>query len=255
MKNLQEIDPDIVSLLGVRFHRLTKPQLLHRIIALSERGKSIIAYANIKTMNLAVEQHWYADFLNGAELVYCDGFGVVLGAKLAGVSITARHRSTCPDWLEELAGECVKHGRSLFLLSGCNQISDAAAEQLQRAFPDLRLAIYHGFFEKSGPENERVIAMINAFQADILCVGFGTPLQEQWIQQNFDKIDAHVFLPIGACVDYYTGRRLRGPAWLTDSGFEWLCRLLAEPRRLWRRYLIGNPLFFLRVIRARVSSR
>jgi N-acetylglucosaminyldiphosphoundecaprenol N-acetyl-beta-D-mannosaminyltransferase len=240
---------------GVRLDKLTQKELIANMIDMAGSGKSIIAYANIKTMNLAYEQPWFAHFLNSANIVYCDGFGVVLAAKLAGRSIQNAHRATCPDWLETLAGECAANGRSLFLLAGCDETAEIAKQRLTKTFPTLKLGVYQGYFQKTGSENERVIQAINAFQPDILGIGFGTPLQEQWIEQNYHKINTHVFLPVGACLDYYTGLRSRGPAWLTNHGFEWLCRLVSEPRRLWHRYIVGIPLFIFRVIRIRFFPR
>jgi N-acetylglucosaminyldiphosphoundecaprenol N-acetyl-beta-D-mannosaminyltransferase len=242
----------MINLLGVRFHALTRDQLLQAIItaAQAEAGrKTVIAYVNIHAMNLAYEQPWYRDFLNRADLVFCDGFGVALAARLTGQSIKAEHRSTCPDWIETLGQRCQQHQLSLFLLAGRPGAAAAAAQKLQTAAPGLRVAAHHGFFDKTGPENEQVIAQINTFQPDILYVGLGMPLQEAWIRDNLPRVEAKLFLPLGACLDFYTGQVYRGPRWLTDYGLEWLSRLLTEPGRLWRRYLLGNPLFLWRVLR------
>lgn len=247
--------PTKSELFGISLDKLTQSELISRIIELALSGKSVVAYANIKTMNLAYEQPWYAEFLKMADLVYCDGFGVILGARLAGKSIDGRHRATCPDWLETLAGACARNGRSLFLLAGCHETAEIAQKRITAQFPALNLGVHDGYFQKNGTENEAVIHVINAFQPDILVVGFGTPLQEQWIEQNYHKINTHVFLPVGACIDYYTGLRSRGPAWLTDHGFEWLCRLVSEPGRLWHRYVVGIPLFTFRVLRTRFFPR
>jgi N-acetylglucosaminyldiphosphoundecaprenol N-acetyl-beta-D-mannosaminyltransferase len=178
-----------------------------------------------------------------------------LGAKLAGRSIEDEHRATCPDWLEALAEACTENGRSLFLLAGCCETAEKAQKRLTSRFPTLKLGVHDGYFQKSGPENESVVRKINDFQPDILVVGFGTPLQEHWIDQNYKKINTHLFLPVGACVDYYTGLRSRGPAWLTNHGFEWLCRLISEPKRLWHRYIIGIPLFMFRIFWVRFLPR
>lgn len=247
-----------LDLLGVRIHTLTRHQLLQAIIvaAQAEAGrKTIIANVNVHAMNLACEQPWYRDFLNRASLVFCDGFGVALGARLAGYRLAAQHRSTCPDWIEELGRLCRQHNCSLFLLAGRPGVAAAAAQKLQNVAPGLRVAAQHGYFDKAGPENEQVIAQINAFKPDILFIGFGMPLQEKWIQDNFDQVETRLFLPLGACLDFYTGQIYRGPHWLTDHGFEWLTRLLIEPKRLWRRYLIGNPLFMYRVLKHRLRRR
>jgi len=241
---------DTVTLLGVQFHKLTKSQLLQSIVhSAQKQNKTIIAHVNIHAMNLAYQLDWYQDFLNRADVVFCDGFGVALATKLTGQSIKAEHRHTCPDWIEELALDCQEHGFSLFLLAGKPGVAEIAAKKLKRIAPDFKVATHHGYFEKTDPENDQVVSQINAFKPDILYVGFGMPLQEQWIQENIHQLDARVFLPLGACLDFYTGQVYRGPRWLTDHGLEWLSRLFTEPRRLWRRYLVGNPLFLLRVIK------
>ena len=95
---------------------------------------------------------------------------------------------------------------------------------------------------------------INTAEPDILLVGFGSPLQERWLMENRDRVNAHVALTGGAVFGYVSGELRRGPRLLTDNGFEWLARLLVEPRRLWRRYLLGNPLFLLRVLMQRLVS-
>jgi N-acetylglucosaminyldiphosphoundecaprenol N-acetyl-beta-D-mannosaminyltransferase len=103
------------------------------------------------------------------------------------------------------------------------------------------------------PENEAVLQEINASSPDILLIGLGMPLQEYWLMENRHDLNAGVVLTGGAVFDYVSGRLRRGPRLLTESGFEWLARLLIEPRRLWRRYIVGNPLFLLRVLKQRLS--
>ena len=81
------------------------------------------------------------------------------------------------------------------------------------------------------------------------------PIQENWIRQNIDAIEAKVFLPLGACLDFYTGSVYRGPRWMTENGFEWLTRFFTEPKRLWERYIVGNPLFFSRIFLQLLQKR
>jgi N-acetylglucosaminyldiphosphoundecaprenol N-acetyl-beta-D-mannosaminyltransferase len=99
-----------------------------------------------------------------------------------------------------------------------------------------------------------VVEEINTAAPDILLVGLGMPLQERWLMENAHKLDAGATLTGGAVFDYVSGRLSRGPRLLTSHGFEWLARLLVEPRRLWRRYLLGNPLFILRVLKQRLGA-
>jgi len=114
---------------------------------------------------------------------------------------------------------------------------------------------YHGYFDKTpgSPGNEAVIQAINAVKPNILIVGFGMPLQERWLMENWDRVEASVALTGGAVFDYVSGDLRRPPCWMTSHGLEWLGRLLIEPRRLWQRYLIGNPLFLWRVLKQRLG--
>jgi N-acetylglucosaminyldiphosphoundecaprenol N-acetyl-beta-D-mannosaminyltransferase len=248
--NIEEI-----VLLNTKFHKVRVCQLIDYIVAAGQIDKkTIIGNVNVKAMNLAFEQSWYQDFINKSDLVFCDGFGVLLGAQLAGYSVQSTHRMTCPDYIENLALSCQEKDVSLFLLAGQPGVVDKAIQKLKAIAPKLRIQGHHGYFNKTGDENDRVIDKINAFTPDVLYVGFGMPLQERWILDNIDRIDARVFLPLGACLDFYTGSVYRGPRWMTDRGLEWLTRLVTEPHRLWERYIVGNPLFFYRLLKQRIIS-
>ena len=245
-----------VKLFDTRFHKVKVQELIDYIAeAAKNKKKTIVGNVNVRAMNFAYEKSWYRDFLNNADLVFCDGFGVLLAAKLSGYSLQAVHRMTAPDYLEDLALKCEKENVSLFLLAGKPGVVDKAITKLVSIAPNLRIHGHHGYFDKSGKENDLVIEKINDFQPDVLYIGFGMPLQESWILDNCNKIEARVFLPLGACLDFYTDSIYRGPRWLTDNGFEWLTRLITEPTRLWDRYIVGNPLFLFRVLKQRISQR
>jgi N-acetylglucosaminyldiphosphoundecaprenol N-acetyl-beta-D-mannosaminyltransferase len=238
-----------VRLLDVRVDNIAGDQLLRAIEHfILEKRKVIIANVNIQAMNLACQDRWFRDFLNQSEIDFCDGSGVKFAAKLIGRPI--QYRITYAEWVWDLAQYCERHHISLFLLGGRPGVAEKAASQLEQQYPALRIAgIHHGHFEKrpGSPENARVIEEINAAKPDVLIIGLGMPLQEGWLAQNWDRIDAMVALPAGAVFDYVSGELRRAPRWMTENGLEWLGRLLIEPRRLWRRYLLGNPLFFWRV--------
>ena len=245
-----------VKLLDTRFHKVKVQELIDYLIeAAKSKKKTIVGNVNIKAMNLAYEKYWYRDFLNKADLVFCDGFGVLIGARFNGYSVQSVHRMTAPDYIEDLALKCERENLSLFLLAGKPGVVDKAITKLVAIAPNLRIHGHHGYFDKSGKENDLVIDKINKFKPDILYIGFGMPLQESWILDNCNKIEARVFLPLGACLDFYTDSIYRGPRWLTDNGFEWLTRLVTEPTRLWDRYIIGNPLFFYRLFKQKIAQK
>ncbi|MEL6162790.1 MAG: WecB/TagA/CpsF family glycosyltransferase [Cyanobacteria bacterium J06628_3] len=247
---------DEIQLLGTKFHKVRVQELINFIIkSATIDKKTVVGNVNVRAMNFACEMPWYKDFINRSDLVFCDGFGVLMGAKLCGCGVKSEHRMTCPDYIENLAVSCERNNVSLYLLAGKPGVVDKAVAKLKIIAPNLKVKGHHGYFHKSGIENEYVVNEINQFKPDILYVGFGMPLQERWIIDNFDSINAKVFLPLGACLDFYTGAVYRGPRWMTNRGLEWLSRMFTEPKRLWQRYVVGNPLFFYRLIKERFAKR
>lgn len=239
-----EVDNKI-TLFGVKIDNLSLSLLLEKITeSVKSANKTILSYTNIHGLNLAFEQPEFRELLNRADLVFCDGFGVILGARLTRQKLD--YRFTPPDWIGHLCELCVREGFSLFLLGARPGVAEKAAARLSAAYSGLQIVgTQHGYFDKTqgSAENEVVAEMINHTKPNILIVGFGMPKQEQWIRDNFDRLEVNVFLPVGAALDYAAGEVQRAPRWMTDHGLEWLGRLVIEPRRLWRRYLIGIPLF------------
>ena len=212
-----------------------------------------IAYANVHVINTAAHHPPLRDFLNTVDVCYCDGNGVVLGAKLLGEVLP--ERMTGADWIWALAAEAERQGWRLYWIGGAEGVTAAAAAALQARHPALIVDTDHGYHAKDGPEDDACIARINAAAPHIVLVGMGTPIQEDWVAAVRERIDAPVVWCLGATADFISGQVARvGPAWLVDN-HEWLSRLLADPRRLWRRYLIGNSTFLARIGAARLRAR
>jgi N-acetylglucosaminyldiphosphoundecaprenol N-acetyl-beta-D-mannosaminyltransferase len=217
--------------------------------AARQRRKTTFLYANVHCVNVARHDRTYRTILQSAELVYCDGTGVQLGCLLAGMPVP--ERMTGADWIDDLCHLAVKEELTLFLLGGAAGSAEDAAQTLRRRHPGLRIAGTEPGYDVT-PET---IDRVNRAHADILLVGMGTPRQETWIEAHRVSLNPPVVWAVGALFDFVSGRIPRGPRLLTEHGFEWLCRLVAEPRKLWRRYLIGNPLFVWAVIREYRLSR
>ena len=128
-----------------------------------------------------------------------------------------------------------------------------AAMVLTAGHPGLRVVgAHHGYL--ADPEVcEAAIAGINAARPQILLVGMGTPIQETWIAAHRDQLEVPVVWAVGALFDFVAGVQRRGPRWMLDHALEWLVRLWRDPLRLWRRYVIGNPLFLGRVVAQRLG--
>ncbi|MDX6666307.1 MAG: N-acetylglucosaminyldiphosphoundecaprenol N-acetyl-beta-D-mannosaminyltransferase [Solirubrobacteraceae bacterium] len=208
-----------------------------------------VMYVNAHVLNQSREYPELRDALEEADLVYCDGYGVRLAAKALDVEIP--HRMTGADWIWDLATMCERSNQSLYLLGSEPGVTREAAEALRRRFPLLTVAgSHHGYFQPGSPHDDRVVEDINERRPDIVLVGMGTPRQELWVEHNASRIDASVVWTVGALFDYVSGRIPRAPSWLADNGLEWIFRLAIEPQRMWRRYLLGNPVFISRVLQS-----
>lgn len=239
--------------LGIQLSTCDQPELLDAIQqGILKKKKMIVLSGNVHSFNLAYRQLWLRSFFNQANVVRLDGAGVRLGAWILGHQTPSR--MTWADFAWDLAEFAEPRGFTFFFLGARPGVADKAAAKLKIRFPNLRIVgTHHGYFDKTpgSAENEAVIEQINAVKPNILIIGFGMPLQERWLMENWDRINANVALTGGAVFDYVSGELRRAPRWMTDNGLEWLGRLLIEPRRLWKRYLIGNPLFLWRVLKQR----
>ena len=250
------MDTKKINLIGVGVDSLSRNTLLGKLNEAIEGGsRLLVAHANLHGLNLAYEQPWLRDFYNQADLVYCDGMGVKLGARLVGGKIQERY--TLADWIWDIAGLSAEKGFRLFLLGNPPGAAEKAAQNLRGRYPMLQIAgVQHGYFEKSASssENEAVVARINQLQPDILLVGFGMPVQECWLDQNWPRLNVCVAITCGALFEYLAGDLKRGPRWMTDHYLEWLARLLISPRRYMGRYLRDIPLFFYRLTKQRLNG-
>ena len=228
------------ELCGVAIHAISRLQIQQWILSkANSKCPATAMYVNAHAINLAQSDDAFRTALRQADIVFCDGFGVRLGAKLLGYPLPERF--TLPDWIEDLARLFAQNQYSMFFLGGRPGVAEQAKCKLEHLVPNLQIEAQHGYFESD--ETEAIVARINAARPQLLLVGMGMPMQELWVQANAHLLTAHVIITVGALFDYMAGAVPRGPRWLTDHGLEWLSRLWFEPKRLWRRYILGNPQF------------
>jgi N-acetylglucosaminyldiphosphoundecaprenol N-acetyl-beta-D-mannosaminyltransferase len=180
----------------------------------------------------------------GAAFVVADGMPLVWASRLLGRPL--KGRVTGADLLPALCAVAAARGYSVFLLGGGDGVAPRAAAALLARFPGLRIAGTHtpppGFGDAPGPVEAALDAVARA-RPDILFVGLGAPKQELWVHAHWDRIAATVAVCCGAAIDFAAGARSRAPGWVQHAGVEWLWRLLHEPKRLWRRYLVDDVAF------------
>ncbi len=244
-----------VTLLGVKIDALS----LHDLLAFVERviadgRRALIFHVNVRALNLAYEHAWYRNCLNQADIAYCDGMGVQLAARFLYKTYVPRY--TLPDWIARLADVAVRQGYTLFFLGSLPGVTEKAADILMEQHPGLRIVgTHHGYFQKglAHKENQAVLKAINAAKPDILILGFGMPLQERWLQENWHGLEAKVAITGGAIFEYLSGNLKRGPKWMTDHYLEWLAKLVISPQRYASRYLYDIPKFAWRILREKLN--
>jgi N-acetylglucosaminyldiphosphoundecaprenol N-acetyl-beta-D-mannosaminyltransferase len=155
-----------------------------------------------------------------------------------------------------LIPKALRNGWRIYYLGSKPGVAERGAARLRKKYPELQIRTHHGFFadDKSSAENQAVLADISSYAPHILLVGMGMPRQELWVLDNRKEIDAAVIFLCGAHMDYVAGEKTAAPRWLAMFYLEWLYRLITEPRRLWRRYLLEPWAIFTHIIRQSVRS-
>lgn len=208
---------------------------------LINKKKAAIYFLNAHCYNIAQRDNDYREIINRADFLLNDGFGIRLGAKLFGIQLKENLNGT--DFIPMLLQLASEKEYSVFLLGAGPGVAELAKQNIQAVMPNIKIVGQRsGYF--SDEENQEVIQQINDVSPDILIVGRGVPIQEKWIDRNKDTLDARVILGVGAYIDFASGRIPRAPKLIRTLKMEWVFRLMLEPRRMWRRYLIGNFQFF-----------
>jgi len=252
--NTSYYQPEWFSMLGTPIDNVTLDDAVNTVVTNARTGKkSRMAFVNADCLNMAYKDELYTNTLRHKTLVFADGIGIQIGAKILGVVLNGNVNGT--DMLPRICDDCIENDLSIFLLGGQPGVADEAAANLTANHPGLKIAgTHHGYFDKSNPGD--VIDAVNSSGAQIVLIAFGAPLQDIWIEEYADQLNASVLMGVGGLLDFHTTRISRSPKWVQDIGFEWVWRLKQEPMRLWRRYLIGNPLFLYRVRKqARVDNK
>ncbi len=242
-----------VHILGIPFARLDPAAALGEVARLHDADPpAFVAHANVHTVNLAGDDPSYADVLRRADLVLNDGKGVMLAARMYASRFPADLNGNFFSPL--VLGLAATRGWPVFFFGARPGVAERAAARLVAENPGLKIAGVRDGFVAPGEEGA-VVADIRASGASLMMVGLGNPRQERWIDENLSSTGARLGIGVGAFFDFQAGEVARAPEWMNRSGLEWVYRLGKEPKRMWRRYLVGNPRFLARVARDRRGAR
>ncbi len=235
-----------VELFGIPFCSLTFEEVCACVAErVRQREPGFIVTPNVDHVCLFQRDLYFREAYLDAFLVLTDGMPIVWASRLLRRPLAQKLSGS--DLVPQLSAFAAREGLSIFLLGAMEGVGEVAAETLQRRCPGLRIAGAYSpplSFEGDPRTNEETIRRLNEAKPDICFVALGSPRQEIWMHRNYKAAGVPIMLGIGAGLDFMAGRVKRAPVWMQNAGMEWMWRLGLEPRRLWRRYLVEDLLFF-----------
>jgi N-acetylglucosaminyldiphosphoundecaprenol N-acetyl-beta-D-mannosaminyltransferase len=202
-----------------------------------------IVVSNANDVVLSAKAPKVKEAVNNSSLSVPDGMSLVVFARLLGYRV--KRRVYGPELMLSFLELAQDKGYSNFFYGSTPSTLDLMTKNLLARFPRLKISgSYSPPFRELSPEEERAVTeRINEVSPDILWVGLGCPKQQLWMHEHKNKLKVPVVAGVGAAFDFIAGTKSQAPRWMRETGFEWFFRLISEPRRLWRRYLINNTLF------------
>lgn len=238
--------PDLpkINVLGVGIHAIDQARAVAAIESWIERGSR--SYVNVCTVHTVMECQRDPELrrrVNGGTMATPDGMPLVWLSRLHGHRDADRVYG--PDLMLEMCRRSAQTGHRHFFYGSSPEVLSDLEANLRARFPGLIIAGSHSppMLPAGAAEDSEVLAAIDASCPDVVWVGLGTPKQDHWIANHRPRLAAPVLVAVGAAFDFHAGRKRQAPHWMQRAGLEWFFRLLHEPRRLARRYLLYNPWF------------
>jgi N-acetylglucosaminyldiphosphoundecaprenol N-acetyl-beta-D-mannosaminyltransferase len=246
-----------VNLLGVEIDNLSFAEAVDRVIQLARGpGTSFVVTPNVDHLMRHRRDPRFRAVYADANLVLADGVPLLWASRL--IRNRLKEKVSGSDLVPRLCARAAESGLSIYFLGGKPGAAERCAAGLVQQYPGLRVAgcsCPPFGFEKDATINGGVIAAVRDARPDILFVGLGAPKQELWIQRHREELGVPVALGIGASIDFLGGAEKRAPRWMQRVGLEWSYRLMRQPRRMWKRYLIDDAPFFLHVLAQALGRR
>ena len=227
-------------------------------------GKVLINTINAHSFNVAQKDELFADALKNGDYLIPDGASILLACRW--LKAKSRPKDRIAGWdlfsfeMERLDGRSkIEEARGKVMFMGSSEkVLAKIRENAAVDYPNLDVVTYSPPYkpEFSDEDNAAIIKAINEADPDLLWIGMTAPKQEKWTYQHWNELNIHCHVgTIGAVFDFYAGTAKRAPQWWQNHSLEWLYRLCLEPKRMWRRYLLGNPLFLWNIVKESVRSR
>ena len=245
-----------VNVLGVGVHEITLQTAVRTLLDAAATGRrGYVCVTGMTAILEAQDDPAFRDIVNRSLLTTPDGMPAVWIGRLTGHKGIGRVYG--PDLMLALCEASVAPGYSHFFYGGVPGVAETLAASLTSRFPGLRVAgTYTPPFRPLTPEEEEELRVrMTQSRPDFVWVGISTPKQERFMATYMSRLPGTVYLGVGAAFDMHSGRTLQAPRWMQRSGLEWFFRLVTEPRRLWRRYVIGVPVYAFRLVQQLLGLR
>ncbi|TAM37165.1 glycosyltransferase [bacterium] len=243
-------DNSFLDVLGMRIDLVQIPGVIEIVsgwIKNKEHGNYIVV-SNAYDAVVSRRDSRVKNAVNSSSLTVLDGISLVLLARLKGYGF--KKRVYGPDLMLNFLKVAQEKGYSSFFYGTTEATLGLLLRYLKSEFPDLKISGCYAppFGKMAKEEDEKVARLINEAKPDVVWVGLGCPKQQLWMYGHKDALRVPVMIGVGAAFDFLAGVKPQAPLWIRDNGFEWLFRLVTEPKRLWRRYLLDYPLFVYYIV-------
>lgn len=241
---MTDISPARVHLLGFDLDALTLEETAQRAHAMAMGGAGCHQHVALNAAKIveASSNTRLTSIIRSCDLVSADGMSVVWAARYLGVPIP--ERVTGIDLMHRLIELAATHDSSIFLLGARENAVQATASLLRTQHPRLRIV---GVRDGYWADDAELVEMVRRAQPNYLFLAIPSPRKEYWLSRWLPELGVGFAMGVGGTFDILAGDRRRAPVWAQDAGIEWLFRFVQEPRRMWRRYLVGNARFILLV--------
>lgn len=239
--------------------RLRDLELLKSKAELGEipEGKVLINTINAHSFNTAQHDVLFAEALAKGDYLIPDGASIVKACKWLNTPSQPQERVAGWDLFEFEMDRLNHRGGTVMFMGSSEKVLSLIKEKAATVYPRLEVVTYSPPYKAtfSAEDNEAIIAAINSTKPDLLWIGMTAPKQEKWTYAHWSRLDIHCHVgTIGAVFDFFAGTAVRAPRWWQEHSLEWLYRLCVEPKRMWRRYVLGNPLFLWNIIKERLRK-
>ncbi len=215
-------------------------------------GKLLINTVNAHSFNTAKKDQLFADALTNGDVLIPDGVSIVKACKWIKAKSQRKERIAGWDLFFFEMSKLEKKGGKVMFMGSSQKVLDLIVKRAAVDYPHLKVVTYSPPYKPafSDEDNKAIIDAINAANPDLLWIGMTAPKQEKWTYSHWNELNIHCHVgTIGAVFDFFAGTVERAPIWWQEHGLEWLYRLIKEPKRMWRRYIIGNTLFLWNMVK------